>query len=171
MKPTLKRKVHLSLFLWLVSSGCLLAGGSVRKEAIVELLKQDKQVFHLVSSTLELDRTGWGWRIGTRISRGLGGARVAPYTIRARPKGSDGPWIYKLEILADTRFLDDEGREVELKDATEIEERFKELQVTEIPSGTKPPAEQDGGDQPATEENSRPDGKEKPQPKSEECPQ
>ncbi len=110
----------------------LFAGGSFATEQILPLLKQNKELHDFVMGTLELDPSGWATRIGTRVNEDLGGARIAPYSIRARPKGSTGPWQFFLTIEAETTFLDASGKDVPLEQGKTIKERLTGIQLTPI---------------------------------------
>lgn len=100
------------------------AGGSCPVEWMMPLLRQDPAVHQFVTSALHLDATGWAGRIGSRVNEDLGGARLAPYSIRAKPKGSTGPWLFLLIVEADAVFLDAEGKPVPLEQGKKIQEKL-----------------------------------------------
>lgn len=58
------------------------------------LLKQNTELYDFVTANLELETSGWATRIGSRVNEDLGGARIAPYSVRVKPKGSSGPWLF-----------------------------------------------------------------------------
>lgn len=108
------------------------AGGSFATEQVIPLLKQNSELYDFVSASLELDSGGWATRIGSRINEDLGGARIAPYSIRAKPKGSAGPWLFFLNIQAETTYLDSSGKDVPLEQGKSIKEKLVGIQLNPI---------------------------------------
>jgi hypothetical protein len=157
----MKRMLRLSILFWCALAANAFAGGSVSPEKILKLLESDKQLHQFILDSFELDRVGWGRRIGT-YQKYLGGARVGPYTIKVRPKGSDGPWMFALNIEVITRYTDDTGKEVPFKEARKMEEKLKGVTLYFIGNEKA----EDGADQPATAPESKPEGHEKPKPES-----
>jgi hypothetical protein len=113
------------------------AGGSFSLKQVQPLLQQDKDLNHFITSTLDLDSGGWATRIGSLVNEDLGGARIAPYSIRAKPKGSPGPWIFYLEIEADTTFLDAQGKPVPLEQGKTIQEKLTDIKLIPIPESDR----------------------------------
>jgi len=99
-------------------------GGSFLIEDILPLLQQNKDLSEFVAAHLDLESGGWAARIGNRVNENLGGARIAPYSIRAKPKGSPGPWTFELIIEAETEFLDSKGNAVSLEKGESIREKL-----------------------------------------------
>lgn len=83
--------------------------------------------------TFELDSIGWATRIGSRVNEHLGGARIAPYSIQVKKKGSAGAWEFYLEIEAETIFLDAAGKEVPLEKGKSIQEKLTGIRLVPIP--------------------------------------
>ena len=110
-----------------------LAGGSFSIEDLLPLLRQNKDLHDHLTRTLDIEAIGTALRIGTMVNKDLGGARIAPYTIRAKPKGSPGPWVFYLEIDAETVFLDANGKPVPLEEGKEIQEKLLGIKLTSIP--------------------------------------
>jgi hypothetical protein len=113
------------------------AGGSFRIERVLPLLQQDKDLNQFIISTLDLDSGGWATRIGSRVNEDLGGARIAPYSICAKPKGSSGPWIFYLIIEADTEFFDAQGKSVPLEQGKTIKEKLTGIKLISIPESER----------------------------------
>lgn len=109
------------------------AGGSFLIDRVLPLIQQNSDIYHFVDSTLDLDRGGWATRIGSHVNEALEGARIAPYSIRAKPKGSSGPWIFYLIIEADTDFLDAQGKSVSLGEGKTIKETLTGIKLISIP--------------------------------------
>lgn len=132
------RLVLIPIFLLIAFSPCSsFAGGSFETEQILPLIQQNKDLNQFIFSTLAIDSGGWATRIGSRISEGLGGARIAPYSIRAKPKGSSGPWIFYLTIEADTEFLDAHGKSVPIEQGITIKEKLTGVKLDSIPESDR----------------------------------
>jgi len=121
----------LALAVLLVQSPAL-AGGSFPVERVIPLLQQDPELYHFLTSTLELSPAGWAPRIGTRVNENLGGTRIAPFTLRAKPKGSSGPWIFLLVIEAESQFLDAAGEPVEIHEWVTLLETLQGVRLESI---------------------------------------
>jgi hypothetical protein len=153
----MKRMLRLSILFWGALVANAFAGSSVSPEKILKLLEGDKQLHQFILDSFELDRVGWGSRIGT-YHKYLGGARTGPYTINVRPKGSDGPWMFALNIEVVTRYSDDKGQEVPFRGAQKMEEKLKGVTLYFIGNEK---AEQEGADPPATVPEPKPSGEQK----------
>lgn len=114
------------------------AGGSFRFEDVEPLLRQNEALYIYVTETLELSPGGWANRINGRVSDDLGGSRLAPYVLRAKPKGTTGGWIFYLSIEADIQFLDADGKEVvEMHEGKTIKETLTGISLKPIPESEK----------------------------------
>lgn len=87
--------------------------GSLSTEDISPLLKQNAELFDLISSTLDLAPGAAGSRIGQSVNERLGGARVAPYYLLAKPKGATD-WVFDMRVDADVTYLDANGAVTDL---------------------------------------------------------
>ena len=120
----------LATFALLAVTGAAGAVGSFRPAIeLAPILDQVPTIRDYVSGTLELAESGSANRIGNDANPTLGGTRVGPYEIQAKPKGSDGPYVFELVFHTTCRFLDAAGAEVELPAAERIEERFDFLEI------------------------------------------
>jgi hypothetical protein len=99
------------------------AVGSLGTEDIIPLLKQNKELFDYIAATLELSPGAAGSRIGQSVNPRLGGARVAPYYLFAKPKGARD-WTFEIQTDAEVEYLDDKGHVVDLFDASAFRENF-----------------------------------------------
>jgi len=124
------------LMAWLPTWG--FGGGSYPVEWLMPLFLQDPVIHSFVTSTLDLDDSAWARRIGSNVNEDLGGARLAPYTILAKPKGSTGPWVFQLILEADAVFLDAQGQPVPLEKGKKIKETLKGIQMISIPESDRP---------------------------------
>jgi len=128
MRPGLQALAVFVLLGTLVS-GASAAGSFLPEVELAPILDQVPSIRDFVSATLDLAESGSADRIGTEANRHLGGTRVGPYIIEARPKGSDGPSEFLLVFHTTYRFLDADGTEVELAAAKRVEEKFDFLEI------------------------------------------
>ena len=106
------------------------ASGSFRPDVeLVPILDQTPAVRDFVLATLDMAGSGSANRIGNDANALLGGTRLGPYEIAAKPKGSNGPFTLELVFHTAYRFLDASGAEVALADAVRVEERFDFLEI------------------------------------------
>jgi len=136
----MKLFINLSIFviiLFTVMQTSAVAGGSFATSEVLPLLKQKMDLYRLVMKTLDLDGSGWATRIGGNINSDLGGSRIAPYAIKAKPKGSKGPWQYYLSIEAETIFYDEAGKKVALYQGKTIKENLTGISLEIIPESER----------------------------------
>jgi hypothetical protein len=134
----------IAVLVFMAGLPSLFAGGSFATEQVLPLLKQNPELYDFVTRNLELESGGWAVRIGSRVNPDLGGARIAPYSIRVRPKGSTGPWQFLLDIEAETVFLDQSGKDVPLEEGKTIKEILTGIRLTPI---TDPKSRESKGSQ------------------------
>lgn len=121
---------HLSQVLLLIVAlaSSLQATGSMGTDEIMPLLKQNPELFRLITESLELSPGASGSRIGQSVNSRLGGTRVAPYYLRAKPKGA-ADWTYDVRIDADVVYLDDNGKIVDLLEAHSFREKLTGITI------------------------------------------
>lgn len=105
------------------------AGGSFSAEELWPILEQQPAVAQWIAQGLDLDESGFAMRIGQDVNPNLGGLRVGPYMILAKPKGAEGPFTLELTVETQMECLDDSGNIVEFEKATTINETFDSLTV------------------------------------------
>ena len=99
---------------------------------VLSLLRQQPEFYEYVANTLELDTVGWAARIGPRVNPDLAGTRIAPYHIKARPRGAKGPWIFFLTVDAVTNFQDAAGKDVPLHEGKSVQEKLIGIRLRPI---------------------------------------
>jgi len=126
-----------SLVTVLLPAVCL-AGGSVSLGEVDPLLRQAPAIRDFLLSSLELDDTAMAAvRFGSHLPH-LGGARMGPYMIRARPKASKDTSPLELVLCTDVRFFDEAGHVVEDETrAARLEEKLSAVMIREM--GSLPP--------------------------------
>ncbi len=107
-----------------------LAGGSCDFEEDVQpvLMQQPKLGEHLLA-TLDIYRTATAVRIGSSVNEELGGTRVGPYQLYAKPKDAKGPYIFELTVNTKQTFLDAEGRKTTVEKAASVKEKLENVQI------------------------------------------
>ena len=86
------------------------AGGSFIRDDLLHILEQQPAIAAWVVNGLDLDESGYAMRIGLNVNPNLGGLRVGPYTILAKPKGVRGPFTLEVTVETECNGLDDAGK-------------------------------------------------------------
>lgn len=115
----------------LVSASAAWAAGSVISTEYAPLLAQRKEIHDFVSAYLDLDESGSGDRIGQAVNPTLGGTRIAPFFIKAKPRG-EKRWTLLLEIQAEVDFLDADGNRTDLVDAISVRQTLTGIKLTPL---------------------------------------
>ncbi len=112
------------------------AGGSFAFEDLQPILNQQPVLSQWLTASLDFDQTGLAVRLGQNVYPHLGGARVGPYAILAKPKGKAGPFTLQVTVNTKIIFLDKAGKPMADSDKSEpwhIKEKLSS--VTVEPSG------------------------------------
>jgi hypothetical protein len=105
------------------------AGGSIALEEIMPLLEKAPAMVKWLNDTLDLDTVGDATRIGQNVNPRLGGTRIGPYTILAKPKGAPEPYIFEVTIETTQSFRDAKGKSVDVSKAHSVEEKFESISI------------------------------------------
>lgn len=118
-----KQSVFIVLNLILFSS-LIIGGGSFHfEDDLRPILAQNPPLEDYIINTLDLSDSGIAMRIGQNVNPHLGGKRIGPYIMRAKPKGSEGPFIWEITFETEQVFTGEDGRIVsDISDAREISE-------------------------------------------------
>jgi hypothetical protein len=120
--------------------GHAFGGGSVSfEEQFLPILKQNKALSDALLSTFDFSHNVFAQSdFGTHTR--FGGERLGPYTLLAKPKGSQSTWVFEVTIKTKWTIYDQEGIVIPLKDdhgkmiglfnpkAVRIEEIFENIQ-------------------------------------------
>jgi Ran GTPase-activating protein (RanGAP) involved in mRNA processing and transport len=119
---TIIRFIALS---FLMAPGIGLAAGTVGLADIDPLLKQKPEIRNYLMSTLDMDSTVMAAvRFGSHVKH-LGGARMGPYIIQARPKTPKNAAPLEVVLCTDARFFDESGNTTEDEaNAARLEEKL-----------------------------------------------
>jgi hypothetical protein len=115
-----------------------MAGGTFPLSQLKPILEQKPALATHLFSTLEFAEWGMASRVGSIVNEKLGGARLGPYRIRAKPKGVTGAYIFEVVVYTKKTFLDEGGNRVALAQASSVMEEFDYLEVRLIEG--EPPA-------------------------------
>ena len=102
------------------------------------ILEQKPALATHLFSTLEFAEWGMASRVGSIVHERLGGARLGPYRIRAKPKGAEGDYLFEVVVYTKQTFKDQSGKKVALAEASSIVEEFDYLEIRLIENS--PPA-------------------------------
>jgi hypothetical protein len=105
------------------------AGGTFLIEDIKPILSQSPEIQKYLFATLEIAKSGDANRIGNNVNPRLGGVRLGPYCIYAKPKRAMGK--NNLEICINTayHFSDKAGKPCELEQAYSVKEEFVSAEI------------------------------------------
>jgi hypothetical protein len=119
----------------LVVPGASRAGGTVGLDEVDRLLRQRPSLRSFLMSSLQLESTVMAaLRLGPHFEH-LGGARVGPYLLEGRPKGSKDGEPLEVVLYTQVQFLDAEGKvAAEETEATRVEERLTVVMLREAHS-------------------------------------
>jgi len=111
------------------------AGGTVSLSELDPLLRQKPDLRMFLISALDMDDTVMAAvRFGSHV-KFLGGARIGPYMIKARPKTPANASPIEVVLCTDTRFFDASGRVTqEETNATRLEEKLSVVMLREANS-------------------------------------
>lgn len=110
-------------------------------DADVELMPIRRQVPDLWSAlgqSFDLAKSGWANRIGTPVNADLGGRRIGPYCLGAKPKGAPGPNTWEVCFKTEAKYSDARGLPALLENAKTVEETFASVEIK--PMGGRLPA-------------------------------
>ena len=124
-------------------AGTCHAGGSVSFEDVEPLLRTQPATHKWLSSTLELpEMADAEIRFGNEFKH-LGGARMGPYTFRAKVKGSTPPVEIDVTVCTTAEFLDKSGKKVTKaveKTAVKVSEKLAAILVRDARDDGASPA-------------------------------
>jgi hypothetical protein len=136
MAQPIRFSLPLALALAIVP-GVTLSQGTVKLADLDTLLRQKPQIHAFLTSAYTLDPSATAAvRFGPQF-KNLGGARMGPYTIRARPKTPRNAAALEIVLCTEARFFDASGKETSDQfGAARVEERLAAMMLRE--AGSKP---------------------------------
>ena len=106
------------------------AGGSFLIDTELEPILNQKPILkNFILETFDLAESGWASRIGQQVNEKFGGRRLGTYSIKAKPKGQEGDYIFELIFHTEHIFLDKGGKVTDLRNANMIEEKLKSIEI------------------------------------------
>ncbi len=120
-----------SLAFWLILSLSLplFADGSFSLQDLKPVLNQNPVLANYLLSTLDFADGGIASRIGDAVNERLGGKRVSPYRILAKPKGTKGAYIFEVVVYTDIVFSDEKGNVTTLEKAYSVAEKLTYIEI------------------------------------------
>jgi hypothetical protein len=122
----MRRAIGFVVVLMFASAGAF-ADGSVSREQVTALLEHRPEIARPFLEAFELSDGALAVRLGPHF-RHLSAARIGPYEIRAKARGT-AQFNVRVLVCTEVRFLDDAGRPVEMTEAQQTEEIFRALIV------------------------------------------
>jgi hypothetical protein len=114
---------------FILCSSTVNAGGSFLMEDIRPILDQSPVVRNFLISTLDFEKSGDANRIGNNVNPRLGGTRLGPYCVPAKPKGKTGRNTMIVCIITEYIFRDKAGKICKLEQAYSVNEKFISLDI------------------------------------------
>lgn len=125
-------KTNFFLLFVLISTSCVADGLFIFDQKIPALLSQKPVLARYLNTTLEFAKEGVATRVGTEINPTLGGVRIGPYRLNARPKGKIGPYTLYVVFNTEVEFKDKTGKITDsVNDGIEISERLISVEIRE----------------------------------------
>ncbi len=136
-KFNVKKGICSSAVLIIVAAGVLFspasyAGGSFILDDIKPVLGQAPVVEKYLFTGLELEKSGDANRIGSNVNPRLGGTRLGPYCVNAKPKGARGKNTFRVCINTEYQFTDRAGKPCKLEQAYSVKEKFSSVEIKPI---------------------------------------
>lgn len=116
-------------------------GGSISfEEQLLPIMNQDKVFADALLNTFDFSSNVFAQTDFGDHTR-FGGKRLGPYTLLAKPKGSQSTWVFEVTIITKWTIYDQKGNVIPLKDengkmtgifdpkAIRIEESFENVQL------------------------------------------
>ena len=127
-------RFFVALVLVLVPGVCI-GGGTVNFAEIDPLLQQKPEIRNFLLSSLDMDSTVMAAvRFGSQLKH-LGGTRMGPYMIQARPKAPKDALPVEVVLCTDARFFDASGKETEDEtNAVRLEEKLSVVMLRQVNS-------------------------------------
>lgn len=110
------------------------AGGSFRLDTeLMPILDKNHDLKMVVMNSFDFAESGGANRIGYNVNKILGGKRLGPYHLNAKPKGQEGDYTLTVVFHTEIEFIDQDGKETSnFKKAVEIKESFYSYEVLPI---------------------------------------
>jgi hypothetical protein len=133
----LKNKICFSaILIFIVAvlffSSASYSGGSFILDDIKPILNQAPVIQKYLFTNFELEKIGDANRIGNNVNPRLGGTRLGPYCVNAKPKGAKGKNTFKLCINTEYQFRDQAGKPCKLEQAYSVKEKFGSVEIKPI---------------------------------------
>jgi len=130
-------KVSFSAVLFIVAAALLFpsasySGGSFILDDIKPILNQAPVIQEYLFTSFELEKSGDANRIGNNVNPRLGGTRLGPYCVNAKPKGAKGKNTFKVCINTEYQFRDQAGKPCKLEQAYSVKEKFSSVEIKPI---------------------------------------
>ena len=106
------------------------ADGSIMFIDADRFLKQQPALRSYLLKTLCISSTGLAVRVAGNYP--MGGARIGPYKLMAKPKGQLGPYTMMLHVNTVQYFYDKQGKDADVTEAVRIKEILDSVEISEL---------------------------------------
>jgi len=125
----LTKFLFFTLVLFLNSLLAFADGSFLFKSDLLPILQSEKILGEHFLSSYDFSESGSASRLGNMVNPNLAGARVGPYCISGKLKGSEGQFNLKITIDTNVIYFDSNGKVSTIEKATKITETFKSFTV------------------------------------------
>jgi len=100
---------------------------------LLALFEQGSPIKAFIESSLDISPDVWAEiRVGTDSNEKLGGMRLGPYHVMARPKNSqEHGYCFILTVITENKFVNEKGDEVDFFEATDAKQKIVRIEIKE----------------------------------------
>src|SRR5436189_6099816 len=115
---SLTTRFFIALFIGVMTSGVATAEGSINFDDADVVLKQQPILREYLLNSLCISNTGIASRLASIYP--MGGKRLGPYELVAKPKAQAGEYTLKIIISTEQKFTNNRGKSVGPDKATQV---------------------------------------------------
>lgn len=121
----------LMVLAFMACTGIAEADGSIGFEEVDAVLRQRPELRTYLVDTLCISNSGLASRVAGEYP--MGGSRLGPYELDAKPKGQAGPYVFRLIVNTSQTFFDKNGKEADVTEAVRVKEILSSIELSELP--------------------------------------
>ena len=133
------KRVFTAICLLFVCSYAHAGGSFDLDDQLLPLLKQKPELMDYLMSTLDIEPHGVAARIGRTVNSHLGGTRIGPYQLCAKPKGQKGAYTLQLTFHTSKVFLDSNGKPADFTTGVKVVETLTSVEITTLTKASNKP--------------------------------
>jgi hypothetical protein len=119
----------LTLVACLVCASAYAGGSFDFADQLLPLLEEQPKLKEYLLSTLDIAPQGYACRIGSTVNAHLGGKRIGPYVLKAKPKGVIGDYTLELTFHTEKKYFDANDKVSNLALGVKVLEKLKWVEI------------------------------------------